>query len=85
MEIVSPEDIEWDDANREHATGHGVSEEEITQALVNYPTVRGNRKGRVGEYYAIGVTDSGRRVVMVIAWDAARRVVRPITAWEEDS
>ncbi|MGH3735392.1 MAG: hypothetical protein ACRDT6_07180 [Micromonosporaceae bacterium] len=52
---------------------------------MNHPTVRRNRKGRVGDFYAIGVTDSGRRVVMVIAWDAARRVVRPITAWEEDS
>ncbi len=81
--IVCPDDIDWDDANREHATRHGISEEEITQALVNNPTVRRNRKGRSGDYYAFGVTNGGRRIVVVIAWHADRRMVRPITAWEE--
>lgn len=33
--VVDPDDIEWDDANREHATRHGITVEEITQALLN--------------------------------------------------
>lgn len=81
--IVDPDNIEWDDANREHATRHGITVEEITQALLNDPTVHRNRKGRVGDYFALGATDGGRRVVVVAAWDRDRRLLRPITAWEQ--
>ncbi|MGH9058567.1 MAG: hypothetical protein ACRDZY_03485, partial [Acidimicrobiales bacterium] len=52
--VLDPEDIEWDEANRVHATRHGVSVEEITQVLVNNPRVRHNRRGRPGDYYALG-------------------------------
>ncbi|MHB1535333.1 MAG: hypothetical protein ACYC1D_12150 [Acidimicrobiales bacterium] len=81
--LLDPDEIDWDEGNREHATRHGVSVGEITQALLNQPTVRRNRRGRPGDYYVFGVTDGGRRVVVVVAWDAGRRVVRPITAWEQ--
>lgn len=81
--FLDPDDIDWDEGNREHATRHGVSMEEITQALLNQPTVRRNRRGRAGDYYVFGVADGGRRVVVVVAWDAGRRIVRPITAWEQ--
>jgi uncharacterized DUF497 family protein len=80
--VLDPEDIEWDEGNREHATRHGISVEEITQVLLSNPTIRRNRKGRSGDYYAFGTTDGGRRIVVVVAWDPARRILRPITAWE---
>lgn len=83
VDILSPTDIEWDDANRSHATCHGVNEEEITQALLNHPTVRRNKQGRAGDYLAFGVTNGGRRVVVVVVWESSRRTIRPITAWEE--
>ncbi len=69
--LLDPDDIDWDEGNCDHATRHGVSVVEITQALLNQPTVRRNRKGRPGDYYVLGVTDGGRRIV------------RPITAWEQ--
>lgn len=72
-----------DDANREHATRHGITVEEITQALLNNPTMRRNRKGRAGDYSVFGATDGGRQVVVVVAWDPGSRVLRPITAWEQ--
>ena len=81
--VIDPDDIEWDDANREHATGHGVTVDEINQALLNAPALRRNRKGRSGDYYAAGATDGGRRIVVVVAWDPGRGVLRPITAWEQ--
>jgi uncharacterized DUF497 family protein len=81
--VIDPDDIEWDDENRGHATRHGVTVDEITQVLLKEPTMRRNRKGRSGDYYAFGVTDGGRRIVVVVAWDPGRRVVRPITAWEQ--
>jgi uncharacterized DUF497 family protein len=81
--VVDPDDIEWDDANREHATRHGVTVDEINQTLLNEPMMRRNRKGRSGDYYAFGVTDGGRGIVVVVAWDSGRRIVRPITAWEQ--
>jgi hypothetical protein len=81
--VVDPEDIEWDDANRYHATRHGITVEETTQALLNNPTMRRNRKGRPGDYYVFGETDGGRRVAVVVAWDPDLRILRPITAWEQ--
>lgn len=63
--VLDPEDIEWDEANREHTTRHGISVEEITQVLVSNPTMRRNRNGRSGDYYALGSTDGGRKVVVV--------------------
>ena len=82
--VIDPDDIEWDDANREQATRHGITVEEIIQALLNNPTMRRNRKGRSGDYYVFGATDGGRRIVVVVAWDSGRRgALRPITAWEQ--
>ncbi len=46
--LIAPEDIEWDDSNSEHATRHGVTIDEVTQALLNGPSVHRNRKGRAG-------------------------------------
>lgn len=45
--------------------------------------MRRNRKGRSDDYFAFGATDGGRRVVVVVAWQPERRVLRPITAWEQ--
>lgn len=81
--VIDPEDIEWDEQNCEHATRHGVSVEEITQVVLGEPVVRRNRKGRSGDYFMYGRTRGGRRIVVVIAWDPARRAIRPITAWEQ--
>ncbi len=65
--VIDPEDIEWDEGNVEHATRHGISAAEITQVLLNDPTIRRNRKGRSGDYYALGVTDGDRKVAVVVA------------------
>lgn len=81
--VIDPEDIEWDDANREHATRHRISVEEIMQVVLDNPVVRRNRKGRSGDYYVFGATHGGRKVVVVISWDPARRSIRTITAWEQ--
>jgi len=80
---VWPEAIEWDDRNTAHATAHGVSVEEIEQVIVNGPTYRQNKRGRAADLLAFGTTDGGRPVVVAVAWDAAHRSIRPITAWEQ--
>lgn len=80
--VIDPEDIEWDEGNIEHATRHGISAAEITQVLLNNPTIRRNRKGRSGDYHAFDVTDGGREVAVVVAWEPERRIIRPITARE---
>jgi hypothetical protein len=51
--VIAPDDIEWDDANREHATRHGISVDEITQALLNGPTMRRNRMGRAATHLCL--------------------------------
>lgn len=83
MPEVRPEGIAWDDGNLLHATAHGVSADEIDQAIANEPVYRRNKRGRSADFLAYGVTDGGRRVVVAVEWRHAARVVRPITAWEE--
>jgi len=83
---VRIEFTEWDDGDVEHATRHGVSVDEINQAIVNCATtgeIRRNRRGRSGDVWIESVTDGGRRVVVVGRYDPARRSLRPITAWED--
>jgi len=79
---VRIEVVEWDEHNLEHATSHGVSVPEIEQAIANAATVRRNKRGRAGDVRFDSTTDGGRSVVVIAAYDRARRVIRPITAWE---
>ncbi len=73
------EAVEWDEANETHATGHGVSVAEIEQVLAGSPVFRPDRRG-TGDFLAEGVTTGGRRLRVVVAYDPARRLLRPITA-----
>ncbi|MGH7743308.1 MAG: hypothetical protein ACREQ5_00600 [Candidatus Dormibacteria bacterium] len=61
MVEVSPEAIEWDEHNRQHATTR-VSEEEIMQALHNQPTWNRNKRGGRGDLVATGYTDGDHLV-----------------------
>lgn len=73
--------VEWDEHNEAHATCHGVSVAEIEQLLAGDPVFRPDRRGS-GDFLAEGTSDSGRRLRVVVAYHPARRVLRPITAWE---
>lgn len=73
--------VEWDEHNEAHATRHGVSVGEIEQVLAGDPLFRPDRRGS-GDFLVEGVTDSGRRVRVVVAYHQMRRALRPIAAWE---
>lgn len=81
--IIDPDAIEWDDANLEHATRHGVSADEIEQVLLRRPSVHRNKRGRSGDFIAYGDTEGGRRVAVVFTYYPDRRMVRPIASWEQ--
>lgn len=68
-------------AQRAHATSHGVSVAEIEQVLANQPRFRADRRGS-GDFLAEGVSDGGRPLRIVVAYDQAPRLLRPITTWE---
>ena len=70
-----------DEPNEAHATCHGVSVAGIEQVLAAGAVFRPDRRGS-GDHPAEGDTDGGRRDRVVVAHDPARRVLRPITAWE---
>lgn len=72
-----------DEANEHHVTRHGVSAREITQGFRNDPAVRRNRRARTGDYIALGVTDGGRRILVIFIF-ADEYGVRPIAAWERE-
>ncbi|MEV6982403.1 hypothetical protein AB0M95_14235 [Sphaerisporangium sp. NPDC051017] len=72
--IEWPAFIEWDERNEVHATGHGVSAIEIEQVLWNGPTYRLNKRHRSGDYIAVGHTDGGRHVAVVVRMGRSNEV-----------
>ena len=73
MKIAS---FEWDDANEFHAVRHGVSREEIEEAIVHASLIR---KGRSGVYLAYGQTLDGRFVLAIFDYKG-RGKARPFSA-----
>ena len=73
--------VEWDENNLDHACRR-VTATEIEQVIDNATSYRRHRR------YADRIlftdrTDGGKQVTVVARYDAARRLIRPITAWEE--
>ncbi|MFI0449317.1 hypothetical protein [Actinomadura sp. 6N118] len=82
--------LDWDDANREHATRR-VSETEINQIFANRDALKiesNSGELRSGDYIAYGITDGGKRVAVVFQYPVITPhgqelpTPRPITAWE---
>ncbi len=73
MEITS---FEWDPANEFHAIRHGVSRDEIEEAIVQAFLIR---KGRSGVYLAYGKTLDGRFILVVFDYKG-RGKARPFSA-----
>ena len=74
-------EIEIDDANEEHLTGHAISIAEIQQVLSGAPDIRRNRKNQAATHVALGHTKGGRLVVIPLI-DKSNGRVRPISTWE---
>lgn len=72
--------LEWDEGNLEHATGNGVSAEEIEQAISNAVEIR-RSKHHSDRRRIEARTDEGRDLVVIIQLLGSRRA-RPLTAWE---
>ena len=81
MHPSDAEAIEWDDHNELHLAGRGIYAEEVHQVLGNAPTWITNRRGRAGDWKAIGETDGGRHLTVVVAVDELRHAIRPFTGW----
>jgi hypothetical protein len=77
------EEIEWDEHNLDHV-GRRVSPSELVEVLMNDPVWRRDAADQSGDWVAMGETDGGRRLVIVVALDEIRRVIRPITGWEQE-
>jgi len=78
------DELDWNDDNLLHATRHGVSADEIRQALLD--AVRARTQWQHGDELRlelVGYTEGGRHVT-VIAQRKGPNTLRPITAWEVD-
>ncbi len=73
--------VDWDESNLEHACKR-VAAHEIEQVIANATTFRRHRRYRDRILFT-DRTDGGKRVTVIARYDAGRRLVRPITAWEE--
>jgi uncharacterized DUF497 family protein len=72
--------FDWDDANTSHIARHGVTPEEVEQALANHPLVALAAQKRRGEERVLcaGLTDAGRALQFVYTLRRGR--IRVITA-----
>lgn len=66
----------WDEENVSHIAAHGVTPEEVEEALTNVPVVY---RGADGRYLAHGQAESGRLLFAVYAKRSGGRI-RVITA-----
>ena len=73
--------IEWDENNLDHACRR-VTAAEIEQVIANANNYRGHQRYPDRVLFTDCI-DGGKRVTVVARYDAGRRLVRPITAWEE--
>ena len=67
--------FDWDFINVGHIARHHVSPDEVEEACFNGPLVL---RGRGGRYYALGRTDSGRYIMVVL--ECRGGIARVITA-----
>jgi uncharacterized DUF497 family protein len=72
--------FEWDEENIAHISKHSVTPEEAEEACDNNPLIL---RARDGKYYALGQTDSGRYLTVIIR-PKPGGVVRVITARDMD-
>ena len=72
--------FDWDDANTSHIARHGVTPEEVEQALANQPLAVLAEQKRRGEKRVLcaGLTDAGRPLQFVYTLRCGR--IRVITA-----
>ena len=75
------ENIEWDEGNEPKVVAHGISPNEVMEALLDAEIWRPNQKGKTGNWKVYGKTQGGKAITMVILWDPIRMNLRPITAW----
>ncbi len=74
-------EFNWDAANLSHVAEHGVTPEEVAQALENdpvdldYQVVQGEER-----WVAVGVTNVGR--FLVVVWTIKRSAIRVVTAFD---
>jgi uncharacterized DUF497 family protein len=79
------EDVELDEANEAEMARHGVAGWESAEVFWNGPIWAGNKQARTGEWLMLGRTEAGRALTVPVAYDPARSLVRPITAWDSSA
>ena len=79
------EDVDLDEANESEMARHGVAGWEAAEVFWNGPVWASNKQARAGEWLMLGRTDAGRRLTVPVTYDADRRLVRPITAWDSSA
>lgn len=76
-------DVEWDDKNLQHLSGHEVHWIEVDQAIRNAREIRRNpNKDGAADSMLVAETDGGRLLRVFGNYNRRGNSFRPITAWE---
>jgi len=73
-------ELDWDDSNIRHVRRHRINPAEVQQVLYNNPLdLEYETESGEERYKSLGVTDSGRALVVV--WTVRELKVRVVTAY----
>ncbi len=73
---------DWDDGNESELARHGIGTTEVEDVFLSDPRWVPNKRHRAGDWKMLGRTRGGRRLTIVVRYDPARRLLRPITGWD---
>lgn len=73
--------IEWDEDNEAELAAHRIAPTAVEEVFASSPKWAKNKSSGSGDHKMMGVDESGRRLTIVVAYDEARRSLRPITGW----
>lgn len=74
--------VDFDEGNSPKLARHGISEMEALQMLANGPMLAPNRADQAGKWKAVGYTNGGRAITLILTMDESRLALRPITGWD---
>jgi uncharacterized DUF497 family protein len=81
--LTNSAEFDWDDHNREHIAGHGISVAEVEQVFANdYLLSDFDAEEGESRWTAVGVTNVGR--VLVVVHTVRGEAIRPITGWDAE-
>jgi uncharacterized DUF497 family protein len=76
------ENVEWDDKTKEKCGNHQISFFDVQDVVTDPIVWVRNKHHGDNRWKAVGRNRGGRKLTIVVSYDAVRKSLRPITGWD---